>query len=611
MEKINDKTYKIEEKVLGKGAFGTVHLGIIIEDHQKIALKELPEKMGNEELESISNELEISSKLDNRNIVRMLEIVNLGGKRYLAYELCNGGDLRKYMNYLKTFDEELIQIIMIKIINGLKELHKKRVIHHDIKPENILIQLHFNEKTENDINSRLEYIENMLKERKEKKKNKNYYINNNLFNQNNNQQMNIQNYFMNNNPNNYNNMNNNFPNLNNFQQNNFNNNNQFYTFQNNNNNLMNQNNNNQYNIQINCNNPINNNMMYPNNNFMNQNNSMMNPNNNMMNPNNNMMNQNNNMMNQNNNMMNPNSNIINTNNNMINPNNNNVMHQNINVMNPNSNMMNPNNNMMNPYNNMMDPNSNMMNPNSNMINPNNNMMNPNNIMMNQNNMINQNYNHINSNNLAANNNHNNNNNINQNCNVNQNNNINQNINNDQKAEDSDEKYIVDVLKNAQYKLSDFGLSKLRDETIDKNLAGSPLYMGPELFQTESSIKTIENFQVDIWAVGVLAFEMFFGRRPFEAFSIKELSDMYQTGEYYIDLKGTISKEFFCFLNMCLQKDPKQRANVDQLFNSKFINHTFDTLEKMDKNQLMESLGNSVKIDNKGNIILMIDKYYLK
>ena len=170
MEKINDKTYKIEEKELGKGAFGIVHLGTIIEDKQKIALKELPDQMGNEELESISNELEISSKLDNRNIVRMLEIVNLGGKLYLAYELCNGGDLRKYMNYLKTFDEELIQIIMIKIINGLKELHKKRVIHHDIKPENILIQLHFNEKNENDINSRLEYIENVTKGRKEKKK---------------------------------------------------------------------------------------------------------------------------------------------------------------------------------------------------------------------------------------------------------------------------------------------------------------------------------------------------------------------------------------------------------------------------------------------------------
>ena len=644
-ERINNNTYTKMEETLGKGAFGTVYLGLIEgkDIRQKIALKELPKKMGEEEIQSISNELDISSKLDNRNIVRMLEIVDIDNQKYLAFELCNGGDLRKYMNYLETFDEELIQIIMIKIINGLNVLHEKRVIHHDIKPENILIQLFYNNKElkENEIEQKVNYIKTIINKRKAHKHHKNYIQNNNNINyiNNNNQNNNIFNdnippmIMQNNDLNNNQNMMNNFPlnmNIINFQnQNDF----QQKIF-----NMMNLNNNmNQNNYMMSQNNNINqnNNMMSQNNYMMKQNNNVMNQNNNMMNQNNYMMNQDNNIMNQNNYEINQNTNVMNQNNKMFN--------QNCNFINQNNNMMTQNNNMMNQNNNNMNLNYINMNQNFNNINPNNNNMinqncniiNQNNNMMNQNyNSINQNYiiinqNTINTNNnmmvpnniLNQNNNIINNNILNQKNNIeNQNNIINENINiNNKKAlikeekleELDDEEYILKELKNAQYKLSDFGLSKLKDETIDKNLCGSPLYMSPELFNPDPSFRTIENFKVDIWAVGVLAFEMFFGRRPFEAYSIDELSRMYKKEEYFIDLEGKISKEFFCFLNMCLQKDPKKRANVNQLSNSNFINRTFDSFEVMDKKQLINDLGNSAKIDNKGNIILNIDKIYLK
>ena len=594
-ERINNNTYTKMEETLGKGAFGTVYLGLIEgkDIRQKIALKELPKKMGEEEIQSISNELDISSKLDNRNIVRMLEIVDIDNQKYLAFELCNGGDLRKYMNYLETFDEELIQIIMIKIINGLNVLHEKRVIHHDIKPENILIQLFYNNKElkENEIEQKVNYIKTIINKRKAHKHHKNYIQNNNNINyiNNNNQNNNIFNdnippmIMQNNDLNNNQNMMNNFPlnmNIINFQnQNDF----QQKIF-----NMMNLNNNmNQNNYMMSQNNNINqnNNMMSQNNYMMKQNNNVMNQNNNMMNQNNYMMNQDNNIMNQNNYEINQNTNVMNQNNKMFN--------QNCNIINQNNNMMNQNYNSIN---------QNYIIINQNTINTNNNMMVPNNILNQNNNIINNNI-------------------LNQKNNIeNQNNIINENINiNNKKAlikeekleELDDEEYILKELKNAQYKLSDFGLSKLKDETIDKNLCGSPLYMSPELFNPDPSFRTIENFKVDIWAVGVLAFEMFFGRRPFEAYSIDELSRMYKKEEYFIDLEGKISKEFFCFLNMCLQKDPKKRANVNQLSNSNFINRTFDSFEVMDKKQLINDLGNSAKIDNKGNIILNIDKIYLK
>ena len=178
-KKINNLTYIIENKILGKGAFGKVLLGTIKEKNQKIALKELPKEVekDKEALESISNEIQISSKLDNTNIVKMLEITEIGNKQYLIYEFCNGGDLRQYMNHFGNFDEELIQIIVIKIINGLLELKKQKVVHHDIKPENILIQLFPEEKFTKDIEMKIEHYKEFTKKKKPKKNNNNQNLN--------------------------------------------------------------------------------------------------------------------------------------------------------------------------------------------------------------------------------------------------------------------------------------------------------------------------------------------------------------------------------------------------------------------------------------------------
>ena len=142
-----------ENEILGKGSLGNIYLGqkIILKEDKKnllqikkddeieeVALKELPNEFenNNEVLDNIQNVINISLELKNTNIVKMIDIIDKENKKYLVYELCNGGDLRKYMNYFGRFDEELIQLIIIKMINALFELHRKKVIHHNIKPEN-------------------------------------------------------------------------------------------------------------------------------------------------------------------------------------------------------------------------------------------------------------------------------------------------------------------------------------------------------------------------------------------------------------------------------------------------------------------------------------------
>ena len=626
---IEEDVYKIRNKLgeqIGKGAFSTVYKGQAdIEDSKGnsikkgeiIALKELSGDMDKETRQNIFNEFNISNELKhNINIVKIIDVIEINGKVYIAYEFCNGGDLRLYMDYFGNFDEGLIQTIMMQIVNGLVELFKYNVVHHDIKPENILLKLFYDTNDPIKSDKDIEKIKEILKSKK------NSEIKANQFQQ----FFPFTNYIYNNN---YMNFMNNMINMNSMM-------NQMFMNANNMSNINTMN----MNMVPNNINTMNMNMvpyMVQNNmNTMNMNNNMntMNMNNNIntMNMNNNMntMNMNNNIntMNMNNNMntmnMNNNINTMNMNNNIntMNMNNNmNTMNMNMNTININIINMNTNNNTINnpnTFNNNLNYNNNLMNENNNNltnIGINNNIIGNNNMnnMGINNNTNNQMYDiqklHIPSNfreNYYQQNSNNNNQNTNFNNFVNQNNCcnnnslINNNFSNNESIQDNNNVQqiknkkndtfskgkILSILKDStEYKLSDFGLSKISKKITKRNLCGSPLYMSPELFRPETKLSDIENKQVDIWALGVLAYELFFGKRPFEAFSIEELSKMYDRGTFEIDLESTkdktISKQFFNFLNMCLQKDPKKRANLAKLKDSDFLNYHINSLEKMD------------------------------
>ena len=116
-------------------------------------------------------------------------------------------------------------------------------------------------------------------------------------------------------------------------------------------------------------------------------------------------------------------------------------------------------------------------------------------------------------------------------------------------------------------------------------------MDPNLFEPNVDIKTIENEKVDVWAIGIFAYELFFGKRPFNSpsQSLKELIQILRIGKYNIDLKECqkVSKQFLSFLNMCLQRPQKIRPNVTELLFSEFVtrdpnNFEYITLENVDK-----------------------------
>ena len=133
-------------KSLGKGAFGEVFLTQKKGFKELFATKRLDRAYSEkpENIKLLSNEISLLKKLNHPNIVRLIDLKKTKSHCYIVMEYCNGGDLagclKKYKAaYKRPFPEELVQYLMRQIVSGLNFLHSQKIIHRDLKLENILV----------------------------------------------------------------------------------------------------------------------------------------------------------------------------------------------------------------------------------------------------------------------------------------------------------------------------------------------------------------------------------------------------------------------------------------------------------------------------------------
>jgi len=123
-------------KDLGNGGFGKVFLAKEKVSNRFVAIKQLLNKNKSEQ-EDIIHEIETISKFENPNIVTYYHHFWEEEILYLVMEYCSGGSLRDKLETNSITTSETIEW-MQTLASCLRIIHKKGIIHHDIKPDNIV-----------------------------------------------------------------------------------------------------------------------------------------------------------------------------------------------------------------------------------------------------------------------------------------------------------------------------------------------------------------------------------------------------------------------------------------------------------------------------------------
>ena len=125
-----------------------------------------------------------------------------------------------------------------------------------------------------------------------------------------------------------------------------------------------------------------------------------------------------------------------------------------------------------------------------------------------------------------------------------------------------------LTKNNMVKLGDFGIAKCFNNTIEKakTIIGTPYYLSPEIINNEPY-----GFKSDIWALGVLLYEMCMLKMPFDASNIPQLYLKIITGNYFpFNNNSEFSNDIKNLINELLTKDPKKRPSINNVLKNKLI-----------------------------------------
>jgi serine/threonine protein kinase len=107
-------------------------------------MRMIKEKGGLDDLKSEIKHLKMAC--DHPNVVKIIDERMYGDRYMLFFEYCNGGTLSDLKRVSETLNEGVVRSIGLQLLSGIKYLHSLKIIHRDIKAENIM--LHFPELQE-------------------------------------------------------------------------------------------------------------------------------------------------------------------------------------------------------------------------------------------------------------------------------------------------------------------------------------------------------------------------------------------------------------------------------------------------------------------------------
>lgn len=130
--------FEIQER-LGEGSFAKVYKCLERNSGKTFAVKELVHDQHFAEMENVTEEVDIWKELKHENIVSLHRTFTDNSSLFLVCEYMDGGSLFDEIVGQKVYSEEQARFIMKQLLQALKYLHGKRIVHRDVKADNLLL----------------------------------------------------------------------------------------------------------------------------------------------------------------------------------------------------------------------------------------------------------------------------------------------------------------------------------------------------------------------------------------------------------------------------------------------------------------------------------------
>ncbi len=127
-------------KILGEGGMGAVYKARDRELNRMVALKVIrPDLARNQAIiDRFKQELILSHQVTHKNVIRIYDLGEAEGMKFITMEYIEGEDLRSIIHKKKKLDPEEAVDIMQQVCRALEAAHGVGVIHRDLKPQNIM-----------------------------------------------------------------------------------------------------------------------------------------------------------------------------------------------------------------------------------------------------------------------------------------------------------------------------------------------------------------------------------------------------------------------------------------------------------------------------------------
>ncbi|KAI8986329.1 serine/threonine-protein kinase pef1 [Pilobolus umbonatus] len=139
----NPETRYLKQEKLGEGTYASVFKGKSRLSGEIVALKEIYLDAEEGAPSTAIREISLMKELKHSNIVRLLDVIHTESKLMLVFEYMDQ-DLKKFMDIQGrsthgALNTPTIKSFMFQLIRGIAYCHDNRVLHRDLKPQNLLI----------------------------------------------------------------------------------------------------------------------------------------------------------------------------------------------------------------------------------------------------------------------------------------------------------------------------------------------------------------------------------------------------------------------------------------------------------------------------------------